>query len=121
MDSDDIIQHRDTRVSLIEVEATWNRVIRVYWSYFWRQLIILLLGTIGIDVFLALMFYAVDTPKHTVLQVIMPINLVLGTCLPIIPMKLILGKNFGTFRLVLVSTEADAQKADSTGVSAADS
>ena len=45
------------------------------------------------------------TSITTVQYIVAPIGFVIGLAISIIPMRLILGKNFGEFRLVLVKNE----------------
>ncbi len=47
-------------------------------------------------------------PLETILLVNMPISFVLGSIISIIPMKMIIGKDFGEFRLVLLAKEASS-------------
>jgi len=113
MDSDDRTQNQDAKVSVTELEVTWDRVIRVWWSYLWRKFIVALAAMIAsamIGLFFGVIIHRLGVSNHaTARWVILPIGFAIGLGFSVIPIKLILGKNFGTFRLVLVSTQANAQ------------
>ena len=93
----------------MELEITWGRVIRIWWAYLWRNLIaiigaMVLGGVFGfiIGAILGLLGFSV----HTIQIVVMPFGLLAGLVMSVIPLRLILGMNFGDFRLVLISTAA---------------
>lgn len=91
-----------------ELEITWPRAFRIWWSYLWRNLIaiivaMLLGGIVGFILgFIMGMF---GLPAKTIQLVTTLTGAVIGLGISIIPMKLILGKNFGKFRLVLVEVD----------------
>ena len=89
----------------MELEITWKRAAKVWWSYLWRNLIAIvgavIIGAIvgGIFGFILGMFGA---SKETIQVVVAPIGFIIGLGISIVPLKLILGKDFGEFRLVLI-------------------
>ena len=90
----------------MELEITWGRVVRVWWSYFWRNLVVILAamilgGMVGFVV--GLIMGMLGASMATVQYVTAPLGVVIGLVLSVIPMKMILGKDFGEFRLVLIS------------------
>lgn len=92
----------------MEVEVTWNRVIRIWWSYAWRNLIAIIISMIVGGVFgfvigaiMGALGFSVDTIK----LVVTPISFLIGLAISIVPMKMIIGKSFGSFRLVLVNND----------------
>lgn len=90
----------------MELEITWGRVVRVWWSYFWRNLVAILAAMIlgGIVGFvIGLTMGMLGASSATVQYVTAPLGGVIGLVLSLIPMKMILGKDFGEFRLVLIS------------------
>lgn len=92
----------------MEVEITWGRVIRVWWAYLWRNLIAIVLAAIagGIAGFiLGFIMGAMGIAPKTIQIVAAPLGGLLGLAFSVIPMKMILGKDFGQFRLVLVSKD----------------
>lgn len=95
----------------MELEVTWKRTTKIWWAYLWRNLLAIvasvaigaiiggiigfILGTMGVSV-------------ETIKVVTMPIGFVIGLIISIIPLKMILNKDFGEFRLVLVkNTDAN--------------
>jgi hypothetical protein len=89
----------------MELEVTWGRAIRVWWSYLWRNLIavaaaLVIGGVIG--GVLGFIMGAAGVPIKTIQIVTIPIGFILGLGISVIPMKMILGKDFGEFRLLLV-------------------
>ena len=90
----------------MELSATWDRTAQIWWAFFWRNALILipatlvgalLGGTVGILLGIA------GAPPETVRIATFPIGFLVGASSSIIPLKMILGKDFGEFRLVLVS------------------
>lgn len=92
----------------MEIEITWGRVIRVWWAYVWRNIIAIIVAAIvgGIVGFiLGFIMGAVGVTTETIGYITAPIGGVIGLAFSVIPMKMILGKDFGQFRLVLVSKD----------------
>lgn len=89
----------------MELEATWGRTTKVWWSYFWRNLIAIIasmiLGAI-IGGILGFVLGMLGASINTIQIICTPIGVIIGLLISIIPMKLILNKNFGEFRLVLI-------------------
>ena len=89
----------------MELEITWGRVVRVWWAYLWRNLIAVVVAMlIGIllGFLLGFILGAVGVPTQTIKLIVTPIGAILGLAISIFPMKMIMGKDFGEFRLVLV-------------------
>jgi hypothetical protein len=92
----------------MEVEITWGRVLRVWWAYLWRNLIAIIAAFIisfvaGFIITLALASLGVAGPATKLVSQI--VGAVIGLAISIVPMWMIIGKRFGTFRLVLVQAE----------------
>lgn len=89
----------------MELEVTWRRAIRVWWAYFWRNFIAIVaaivLGAVVGGV-LGFILGAVGVPLKTIQLITMPIGLMLGLGMSVVPVKMILGKDFGEFRLLLM-------------------
>ena len=89
----------------MELEVTWRRVVRVWWAYFWRNLIAIVAAAV-LGGILGAVIGAVMGALGMSITVIQSfsglIGAALGIALSVVPMKLILGKDFGDFRLVLV-------------------
>ena len=96
----------------MELEITWSRVIRVWWAYLWRYLIALIVAIIIgaiIGFILGLVGAAIGIPTGITALVAGILGGLLGLVGCIIPLKMILGKNYGEFRLVLLSTDPRPQ------------
>ena len=92
----------------MEVEITWGRVIRVWWAYLWRNLMAIILSVIvggAVGFILGFILGGMGAATSTIQLIIVPFGAVIGLALSIIPMRMILGKDFGEFRLVLVSKQ----------------
>jgi hypothetical protein len=89
----------------MELEVTWKRAVKVWWSYLWRNIIALIGAVIiggvigGIFGFILGMLGA---SEEIVQLVVAPIGFIIGIGISIVPIKMILGKDFGDFRLVLI-------------------
>lgn len=94
----------------MELEVTWKRATKVWWAYFWRSLIAMLgamvIGGIvgGIIGFIIGMM---GSSRESIQLLVTPIGMIIGILMSIVPIKLILGKNFGDFRLVLLKNPAE--------------
>jgi hypothetical protein len=89
----------------MELEITWGRVARVWWAYLWRNLIAIIASLIAgaiLGGILGFMLGAAGVPLGTIRIIVMPIGGILGIAISIFPMKMILGKDFGEFKLVLM-------------------
>lgn len=103
----------------MELKATWSRAINVWVSFIWRNLVAIFLASIvsglivfGLAFLLPKMGYSVDVVRLFAL----PLSVAVGAASSIIPIKMILNKNYGEFRLVLVSeTENSKISQDSAG------
>lgn len=89
----------------MELEITWKRCFRIWWSYVWRNLIAILVAMIAgaiLGFVLGLILGLAGFSLETIQIVVTPISFVLGLLISIVPIKMILGKDFGEFRLVLI-------------------
>ena len=92
----------------MELEVTWNRAIRVWWSYLWRNLLailaaMLLGGLAGFFIGVVTGILGISTETTKLMATV--VGAVIGLAISIVPIKLILGKDFGEFRLVLVKND----------------
>jgi len=93
----------------MELEITWNRAVRVWWSYLWRNLIAIVVAMLvgGLVGFIGgLVMGALGASIETVQFVTAPMGAIIGLLISIVPMKMILGKDFGEFRLVLLKKDS---------------
>ena len=92
----------------MEMEPNWSRTIRVWWAYLWRNLIAIVVAMIiaGVVGFImGIVLGAMGVPTNVIQMVATPVGGVIGILISIVPMKLILRKNFGEFRLVMLRNE----------------
>ena len=89
----------------MELEVTWRRAFKVWWSFLWRNLIAIVAGLIlavivGVilGIFMAMLGFSLETTQ----LVGFILGAVIGLTISVVPIKLILGKDFGEFRLVLL-------------------
>ncbi len=89
----------------MELEVTWGRTARVWWAYLWRNLIAVAAGSlvgIVLGAILGFILGAAGARAETIRLAVFPIGAVVGLLVSIVPIRLILGMNFGEFRLVLL-------------------
>ena len=89
----------------MELEITWKRATRVWWSYLWRNLIALIAAAVLGGIFGFIMGFILamlGVSSETVQLIVIPVGFIIGLLISIVPMKMILGKDFGEFRLVLL-------------------
>ena len=92
----------------MELEVTGGRAIRVWWAYLWRNILAVIVamfvgGLLG--GVLGLIMGALGASERMIQVVGAPIGFVIGMVISIVPIKMILGKDFGEFRLVLLAKE----------------
>jgi hypothetical protein len=96
----------------MELKITWKLTLRVWWSFFWRLLISLAAAFI-LSIGVGLAFGYVTVWLGLPIELMKIVGGFIGWCMglltTIVPMRLILGKNFGRFRLALVSTDGTEQ------------
>jgi len=94
----------------MELEITWKRAIKVWWAYLWRNLLAIIAGVIIgaiVGAILGVILGTLGASKETIQTVVAPIGFIIGLAVSVVPMKLILGKDFGEFRLVMVENPTD--------------
>ncbi len=92
----------------MELEVTWVRAIKVWWAYAWRNFLAIIVSVVVATIlgFIAgLVMGAAGANPSTIKAVTFPLGFIAGVAVSIIPIKMILGKNFGEFKLVLVKAE----------------
>ena len=90
----------------MELEITWERAVRVWWSYLWRAILMTLVAMViaGLmGAILSAFMGAMGMTASAIQAVVFMLGAVIGLGVSIVPMKLILGKDFGQYRLVLVA------------------
>ncbi|AOY00240.1 hypothetical protein [Jeongeupia sp. USM3] len=91
----------------MELEMTWHRVIRVWWAYFWRALVLTMTASalfgIVAGIVIATVLSKAGASTEIPQLVLASIASVVGLALSLLTMKFVLGCNFGEFRIALVS------------------
>ena len=96
----------------MELEVTWKRAVKVWWSYFWRNIIAIIVAMlIGVVVGFIIGFIlgAMGVSTQTIQFITAPIGMIIGLLISIMPIKMILAKDYGEFRLVLLQTSSAEQ------------
>jgi len=89
----------------MELEVTWKRAAKVWWSYLWRSIIAIIVAMVlgGIVGFIiGFVLGAMGVSTQTIQFITAPIGMIIGLLISIVPIRMILGKDFGEFRLVLL-------------------
>jgi hypothetical protein len=90
----------------MELEVTWNRAVLVWWAYLWRSVVAIVVGML-VAVIVGAVGGAVlgilGVSARTIQQIMLPVGIAIGLLASIVPIKMILGKDFGEFRVVLVA------------------
>jgi hypothetical protein len=93
----------------MELEVTWRRTLTVWWALVWRSVIALVAASIlgGIvGGIMSAVLGAMGYPPATIQGALFPIGFFTGLAISVVPVKLILTKDFGEFRLVLMAKSA---------------
>lgn len=92
----------------MELEVTWQRAVRIWWSYLWRNLIAIVAAMV-IGAVLGFILGAVLALLGVGSEMIriagMLVGMIVGLAISIVPLKLILGRDYGEFRLVLLAKD----------------
>ncbi len=90
----------------MELKVTWSRAVNIWISFVWRNLIAISLASIisgfiafGFAFLLPKMGYSIEVVR----ALVWPLGLVVGLASSILPIKMIINKNYGEFRLVLLA------------------
>ncbi|QDT66568.1 hypothetical protein [Calycomorphotria hydatis] len=87
----------------MEVTATWSRVLPVWWAHFWRNIIAsFVCGALSGGIVGFFMGYY-GCSMETVQIVTSRVGFFAGLAASVIPMKMVIGLNYGGYRLVLIS------------------
>jgi hypothetical protein len=97
----------------MELEITWGRAVRVWWAYVRRNLIalvvaIILGGVLGFIVGFVGAAIGIPTLIHRSFAALLCCSV--GFAISIVPVKMILGKTYGDFRLVLLSAVSESPR-----------
>ena len=92
----------------MEITPTWGHVARVWWALFWRSVLTMIAtGAVGFVVGAAIGFVLglLGAPLAAIQLICGAVGVLLGLATSMVPVRLILGKDFGAFRLVLLSPQ----------------
>lgn len=87
------------------LEVTWKRVFQVWWAYLWRNVLITIFGMIAgmlIGFVIGCLGVALQIQPATLRPIIFIICFLIGLFLSAVPMKMILRKEFGEFKICLI-------------------
>jgi len=88
-----------------EVEITWLRVTKIWWSLIWRGVIYGLILGIVISIPLSMGAAALSLDQAQAERVIQNITGICGLLLGIWVLKIVLGKNYSDFRIALLPSD----------------
>jgi len=91
----------------VELDITWGKAIRIWWSLLWRNLLLAIVVSVFVGMpigfIIGFSMSAMGAPQEMILFVCWPIGFFIGLASSVIPIKMILGKDFGDFRLIISS------------------
>jgi hypothetical protein len=93
--------------NLVELEITWGRIIRVWWAFAWRNLILIFVSMLIGGIFGTVAGFVgalLGFSLEAIQMVVVPISFLIGVAISVVPFKLLLGKDFKGFKLVLIQT-----------------
>jgi ABC-type uncharacterized transport system permease subunit len=100
----------------MEFEITWKRSVRIWWAWLWRSFITLVVAFVivvalgfGIGFVIGFIMSKLGFQTETIVFISSILGYIFG-CVAILiglllPLKMILGKDFGEFRLVLLAKD----------------
>jgi ABC-type sugar transport system permease subunit len=90
----------------MELEATWERTVQVWWAYFWRNLVcavVALVTSVIVGFVAGIVLRLAGVSPGAMEFAVGVLGGLIGLAISIVPFKFILGKDFGAFRLVLLA------------------
>lgn len=96
----------------MELEVTWKRAAKVWWAYLWRNIIAIIVAIIiggVIGFIIGFILAIVGVSSQTIQFITTLIGMIIGLLISIVPVKMILAKDYGEFRLVLLQTNPAEQ------------
>ena len=99
----------------MELEITADRVIKVWFAYFWRSLLAGLLAFVIVMSF-GFLFALIGLPKGAAIIIIWFIALLAGVAGSIAPFWFMLGRDVGGFRLVLATADEHTSQAQQSSL-----
>jgi hypothetical protein len=93
---------------LTELTPTWEKIIRIWWAYLWRNFIAVLVSMIiaFIVVIIAdIILRALQVPTNIIKIITMVIVFISSLIISVFPLKMIIGKKFRDFSLIIVKNE----------------
>ena len=96
----------------MELEITWARAVRVWWALLWRNILAILAAmVIGgvVGGILGFVLGMAGVSVETIGSISALLGGIIGLAVSIVPVKLVLGKKFSEFRLVLISENTEAE------------
>jgi hypothetical protein len=97
----------DGQISAPDEKPSWDRTIRIWWTYSWRTLIYSLVGTVVVGYPMGMML-GIVAPSPAVMKAFgMALGFVVGAAMGLFVIySRILDENIGDFRVALLATEA---------------
>ncbi|MBI5521817.1 MAG: hypothetical protein HY910_04240 [Desulfarculus sp.] len=95
----------------MEAEKSWGNVVRVWWAYAWRSFLMMIVAFIihlVLNLIIVIVGNSFELPPRLVTGFDFLVKCAVFLSLSIVPMRLIMGKDFGHFRLVMLTKEPPA-------------
>ena len=92
----------------MELGVTWGRTAKVWWAFLWRNVLAIIAAFVAAMIvggIIGFILGLLGASLQTVQLIAGTIGFGIGLAISIVPIKLILGKDFGEFRLVLLQNE----------------
>lgn len=89
----------------VELSPTWNQALHVWWAFLWRNLIAIVVAffvSFSVCFLLAVILSVFRVPLGIITIIAYPVAALIGLGTSIFPIKMILGKKFKGFRLIIV-------------------
>jgi ABC-type dipeptide/oligopeptide/nickel transport system permease component len=94
-----------------ELEITWLRALKVWWSIVWRTLLYSLIISILVGIPIGIAAATLGLDQESAARLGRSLGSLLGLFIAVWVVKIVLGKSFSDFRIVLVpSDEARLQQ-----------
>ena len=93
------------RESYEEITPEFSQLLRIWWAFVWRNILVSIVAMLGgfcVGFVLGFIMGAVGVPLIIIKIVCGSMGFVLGVAFSFFPVKMVVGKDFGDFRLVVV-------------------
>jgi hypothetical protein len=98
---------------MLEQNITWTATLRVWWSLLWRTSLIVSAGLLVATCIVAFVLGFAGLPDEELTKFTAIIAILCAILSSVLPVRLVLGKRMGRYRLILIANDANNYRGSS--------